>query len=173
MSAERRRPIIGLTPDHGQTFSRPGRPPLPRYELKRAYPDAIVRAGTAHASAVGGRTYFVTDGERINTWEFLAKLAEIFDAPPIARRVSPTTAAVMASVMDGVWRFPPLARRYPPPISRYSLSLLTLTSTYTLAAAERDLGYVPKVALPTGLEKLRHWIDEIGGVDEYLRLVRS
>lgn len=45
MSAERKRPIIGLTPDHGLTFERPGRPSLPRYELKRAYPDAIVRAG--------------------------------------------------------------------------------------------------------------------------------
>jgi nucleoside-diphosphate-sugar epimerase len=135
--------------------------------------DAIVRAGAASASVVGGRVYFVTDGERIDTWEFMRKLAGIFDAPPIARRVSPTTAAVMASVMDGLWRFPPLARRYPPPISRYSLSLLTLTSTYTLAAAERDLGYTPTVDLPSGLEKLRDWIDEIGGVDEYLRLVRS
>ena len=45
MSAEPKRPIIGLTPDFGATFARPGRPSLDRYELKRSYPDAIVRAG--------------------------------------------------------------------------------------------------------------------------------
>jgi len=134
--------------------------------------DAIVRAGRADASVVGGKAYFVTDGERVDTWELLRKLAGIFGAPPISRRVSPRTAAVMAGLMDGLWRFPPLARRYPPPISRYSLSLLTLTSTYNLAAARRDLGYAPTVDLPTGLKQLRHWIDDIGGVEEYLRLVR-
>ncbi len=37
-----RRPNIGVTPDLGQTSSSP---PLPQYELKAAYADAVVRAG--------------------------------------------------------------------------------------------------------------------------------
>lgn len=39
------RPLIGITPDEGLTDPRPGRPALPRYELKRAYADAVLRAG--------------------------------------------------------------------------------------------------------------------------------
>jgi putative glutamine amidotransferase len=39
------RPIIGITPDVGMTSARPGRPPLPRYELKQAYADAVLAAG--------------------------------------------------------------------------------------------------------------------------------
>jgi putative glutamine amidotransferase len=39
------RPIIGVTPDVGETNSRPGRPALPRYELKQAYADAVLSAG--------------------------------------------------------------------------------------------------------------------------------
>jgi len=44
MSATRL-PIIGLTADLGETAARPGRPSLPRYELKQAYCDAVLAAG--------------------------------------------------------------------------------------------------------------------------------
>jgi len=40
-----KRPIIGLTPDIGMTQAKPGRPALPRYELKQAYCDAVLAAG--------------------------------------------------------------------------------------------------------------------------------
>src|SRR5438874_1447894 len=39
------RPVIGITPDVGETSARPGRPPMPRYELKQAYADAVLAAG--------------------------------------------------------------------------------------------------------------------------------
>lgn len=38
-------PLIGITVDEGLTQSAPGRPSLPRYELKQAYSDAVLRAG--------------------------------------------------------------------------------------------------------------------------------
>lgn len=40
-----RRPVIGLTPDVGETAARPGRPSVPRYELKQAYADIVLAAG--------------------------------------------------------------------------------------------------------------------------------
>ena len=39
------RPAIGITPDAGETTPRPGRPAIPRYELKRVYSDAVLAAG--------------------------------------------------------------------------------------------------------------------------------
>lgn len=39
------RPVIGITPDVGETSARPGRPPMPRYEVKQAYADAVLAAG--------------------------------------------------------------------------------------------------------------------------------
>jgi putative glutamine amidotransferase len=41
------RPLIGITPDEGLSPERPGRPAMPRYELKLAYPDAVLAAGGA------------------------------------------------------------------------------------------------------------------------------
>jgi putative glutamine amidotransferase len=44
--AERReRPVVGITPDAGQTSPGPGRPAIARYELKQAYADAVLAAG--------------------------------------------------------------------------------------------------------------------------------
>lgn len=45
MAARSPRPVVGLTPDLGESAPRPGRPALPRYELKTAYADAVLRAG--------------------------------------------------------------------------------------------------------------------------------
>src|SRR5258705_10352275 len=39
------RPVIGIPPGLGETSPRPGRPALPRYELKQAYADAVLAAG--------------------------------------------------------------------------------------------------------------------------------
>lgn len=39
------RPVIGITPDLGETTPGPARPALPRYDLKLAYPDAVLAAG--------------------------------------------------------------------------------------------------------------------------------
>jgi putative glutamine amidotransferase len=39
------RPVIGITPDAGETAARAGRPSLPLYTLKQAYADAVLAAG--------------------------------------------------------------------------------------------------------------------------------
>jgi putative glutamine amidotransferase len=39
------RPVIGITPDVGETSARAGRPSLPLYQLKQAYADAVLAAG--------------------------------------------------------------------------------------------------------------------------------
>ena len=39
------RPVIGITPDVGQSSARPGRPATAQYELKEAYADAVLAAG--------------------------------------------------------------------------------------------------------------------------------
>ncbi len=39
------KPVIGITPDVGESAARPARPSVPRYELKVAYADAVLAAG--------------------------------------------------------------------------------------------------------------------------------
>jgi nucleoside-diphosphate-sugar epimerase len=132
--------------------------------------DAIVAATTA--PAVGGRVYFVADDEPVDVWAFLHRLAAHFGAPPITRRVSPDRVRPLVHVVDALWRFPPVARWRAPPLSRYALALLTRTSTFDVTAARRDLDFLSRVDLTTGLQRLTTWIEQSGGVGHFVRDVR-
>ncbi|MDH2387918.1 NAD-dependent epimerase/dehydratase family protein [Streptomyces sp. HNM0663] len=127
--------------------------------------DASVRA--ARADGVGGRAYFVTDGEPVEVWSMLALLARRFGGTPPTRKVPRGLLRALAFTADTVWKAPPLARRSSPPLSRYSLALLTRSATYDTSAACRDLA-PPPVDHDTGMAELQAWIDSIGGVGAYI-----
>ncbi|MFE3329403.1 NAD-dependent epimerase/dehydratase family protein [Streptomyces sp. NPDC059176] len=130
---------------------------------------ASVRA--TRAEGVGGRAYFVADPEPVEVWSTLADLAERFGAAPPTKRVPLGLLHAAAFAADMLWKLPPLARRASPPLSRYSLALLTRSATYDTSAAQRDL-VAPEVDHHTGMVRLTEWIDSIGGVDEYIRKVK-
>jgi nucleoside-diphosphate-sugar epimerase len=125
----------------------------------------------ARSDAVGGRAYFVTDGRAIDVWAFADVVAETLGIPKVRRHVDPRILRAAASVIDGVWSLPPLAKRYPPPLSRYAVALLTLSGTYSTAAAARDFAYAPVVSHDEGLAELTAWVQKIGGVRELVRHV--
>jgi putative glutamine amidotransferase len=75
------RPVIGITPDVGETSARPGRPALPRYELKQAYADAVLAAGGLPVVL----PYSDDDGapqEAIELCDGLVITGGAFDIPP-------------------------------------------------------------------------------------------
>jgi len=128
----------------------------------------IAAARSAH---VGGKAYFVTDHEVVNVWHFVNELAERFRVPRMSGRVSPWMLGALVAVVDTIWKFPLLQDRVSPPISRYSASLLTRSSTYRIDAAKRDFGYKPRVSRTEGLRRLEDWVSSIGGVAAYVRHV--
>lgn len=130
---------------------------------------ASVRA--TRAEGVGGRAYFIADPEPVEVWSTLADLAARFGGTPPTKQVPLGLLRAAAFTADMLWKLPPLARRSSPPLSRYSLALLTRSATYDTSAARRDLA-APEVDHETGMARLTEWIDSIGGVDEYIRKVK-
>lgn len=122
----------------------------------------------ARSDRVGGKAYFVTDAERTDVWGLLRRLAEMFGGRSPSRSIPPGALEVLAGAVELVWRIPLLANNYPPPLSRYELTLLTKTSTYAIDAAERDFGYRPQVDRETGLTQLVEWIERVGGIEAYV-----
>lgn len=131
--------------------------------------DACAKA--ARADGVGGRAYFIADRKPVEVWSMLAVLAGRFGGKPPTRQVSHRLLRALAFTADTVWKLPPLARHSSPPLSRYTLALLTRSATYDTSAARRDLA-PPPVAHEVGMARLEAWIDSIGGVNEYIRRVQ-
>jgi nucleoside-diphosphate-sugar epimerase len=127
----------------------------------------------ARSDNVGGKAYFVTDAEKTDVWGLIGEVARLFEVTPPTRKVSPVVRDALVGAVEALWRIPYLAHRYSPPLSRYSVALLTRSSTYDTSAAERDFGYRPVVDQATGLRELKAWVEEIGGVDAYVRGVRT
>jgi len=89
----RNRPVVGLTPDMGETASRPGRPAQPRYELKQAYADAVLSAGGLPVVLPYGEDEAAD--EAVALCDALVVTGGAFDIPPDAygeaahRRIGP------------------------------------------------------------------------------------
>lgn len=129
--------------------------------------DNVVHAclGAAAADRVGGKAYFLADAERTDVWAFLAEVAGRLGYAPPSRTPDPRVLAAAVAVIETVWRVPAVARRRPPPLSRYVVALMTRSATYDTGAATRDFGYAPIIGREQGLELFLSWLDSEGGVE--------
>lgn len=109
--------------------------------------DNLLGTGTA-----AGKAYFISNAEPIANGEMIARLIEAAGEVPRIRQVSPSLAMALATAVEGVWRL--LRLRSDPPLSRFVVEHLATAHWYDLSAAERDLGYRPKVSIDQGLERL-------------------
>jgi nucleoside-diphosphate-sugar epimerase len=112
----------------------------------------------ADSPNVGGRPYFIADAERTSVWEFLGQvIAELGYAPPgpaLDRRL----VEALVAVIETLRRIPYLAEHWSPPLSRYTVAVMTRTGTYDTGAATRDFGYAPIVDRQTGMTALLDWM---------------
>jgi len=117
-----------------------------------------LRAG----SAIAGRSYFVTQGERIPLWEMINHLLAAAKMPPVERRISLPLAMAAAGLLEMTYRLSRQTRE--PPMTRFLARQLSTTHWFSIDAARRDLGYEPKVSIAEGLSRLERWLRDGAGV---------
>ena len=109
---------------------------------------------------MGGRAYFITDGERFDAMEWFRPLVEGLGHPFPRLRVP---GALMLRVATGL----ELAHRLGgpvPTITRRSIRNLTEGAHFSIARAGRELGYEPRFHredLSTLLPELRRYHDQL------------
>ncbi len=122
--------------------------------------DNIVEACVLAAQSpnVGGKPYFIADAERTNVWAFLAQVAAELGYPPPRRRLDPRLVEAIVGGIETLRRIPYLAEHWSPPLSRYTVAVMTRTGTYDTTAANRDFGYRPVIDRDTGMAALQEWL---------------
>jgi nucleoside-diphosphate-sugar epimerase len=114
--------------------------------------DAHLLAET-HIARCAGRAYFITNGEPVLLWDWIARLLAALDAPPLPRRRIPLrAAALLGACCEAAWRLLPL--RGEPPLTRFIAAELAKDHWFDIAAARRDLGYVPRISMAEGTAAL-------------------
>jgi len=112
----------------------------------------------ADSPNVGGKPYFIADAEQTSVWEFLGRvIAELGYAPP-APVLDRRLVGLLVAMIESLRRIPYLAERWSPPLSRYTVAVMTRTGTYDTAAATRDFGYKPVMDREAGMSALLEWV---------------
>ena len=107
----------------------------------------------APGAACAGRAYFISNGEPKPVREIVNALLAAVGAPPATRSLPFPAAYAIGAACEALWTVLPL--RGEPPLTRFLAEQLATTHWYDMAPATRDFGYVPRVTIAEGLERLR------------------
>lgn len=107
---------------------------------------------SAGSANVGGRAYFITNGEPVVLWDWINELLRGVGLPEIQKHVPLGTAYRLGGVLETLWRVLPLQGE--PPMTRFVAKELATDHWFKIDAARRDLGYTPRVTMAVGTAEL-------------------
>ena len=107
----------------------------------------------APGAACAGKAYFISNGEPWPMRDVLNGLLRAAGAPIVSKRLPFGVAYAVGVICEGLWSVLPLKGE--PPMTRFLAEQLSTSHWYSMAPATRDFGYVPKVTMAEGLERLR------------------
>jgi 2-alkyl-3-oxoalkanoate reductase len=103
-------------------------------------------------SPCAGRAYFLSQGAPVNCWAWIDELLSLAGLPPVRKSISFRAAWRLGSACEGVYAA--LRLRREPPMTRFLAAQLAKAHYFDIAAARRDLGYVPRVSTAEGMDRL-------------------
>jgi len=106
----------------------------------------------APGAACAGRAYFISNGEPRPVREIVNALLAAAGAPPVTKTLPFPLAYAIGAACEVAWTLLPLTGE--PPLTRFLAEQLATTHWYDMAPATRDFGYVPRVTIAQGLERL-------------------
>lgn len=106
----------------------------------------------APGAACAGKAYFISNGQPLEMEVLLNKLLAAAGAPAVHKRISFKTAYRIGAICEKAW--PWLRLPGEPPLTRFLAEQLCTPHWYSMAPAQRDFGYVPRVSIEEGLRRL-------------------
>lgn len=112
-----------------------------------------MQAGGAWAESIGGKAYFIGQGEPLTAPDLIARLLAAASTPEQALTVRglipPKLGLAAGTALEKIW---PLFRlRGEPPLTRFVAEELSLPHWFSLYRARNELGYQPFVSMADGL----------------------
>jgi len=126
--------------------------------------DALLLADEklAPGSPVGGSAYFITNGEPMGFWDFVGRVLERLRLPPIRGRVPFPIAYAVAAVYEAADTMRGGTLNSENGLSRFAIRYMCTHHYFSIARAQRDLGYVPAVSIADGIERTARHLEQIG-----------
>lgn len=112
----------------------------------------------APGSPVSGKVYFISQGEPKPLWNVVNDILEAGGLPAVNRSMSPRTAYLAGTVLEGLYRL--LRLQGEPRMTRFLAKELSTAHWFDLSAAQEDFGFSPQVTYNEGMKRLRVWLEK-------------
>ncbi len=110
---------------------------------------------STHKNAVG-KGFLVHDGEMTTFQKFCAEIAAALGAKAPRLHIPYAVAYAVAIVMELTWKI--LRLRSRPLLTTYTVKNLGSRLRFSIARAERELGWKPKISYREGLNRTLNWL---------------
>ncbi|PYE56555.1 NAD-dependent epimerase/dehydratase family protein [Deinococcus yavapaiensis] len=117
--------------------------------------EALVLCATRDAAI--GRTYNVTGGDVRELWPLLFALCDRLGLAKPKRRLSKRAAWNLGHTLE---RVAAATGGWEPPLTRYTVTVLSTSLTLDISAVRGELGYRPTVSVDEGLERYAQALEE-------------
>lgn len=107
------------------------------------------------SSACNGKKYNITNGEPIILRTLLEQIHQALDIPFHPRTFSYRGAYALAALCEAFANL--LWKEREPTLTRYSVGVMALGQTLDITAAQKELGYRPKIALHQAIHAYAEW----------------
>jgi len=115
--------------------------------------DALVSAGTLPDAACDD--FIITDGLRVTWREYIEAICRILGARPPKLSVPSGVAYPAAALAEAAWSL--VHAKNPPPITRYRISQVSRDYHFSIAKAQRVLGFQPRTNLEEAIGRTVEW----------------
>jgi nucleoside-diphosphate-sugar epimerase len=109
----------------------------------------------AESPGAAGQAYHLCSPGEITQREFFDFLSERLDLPRAGRRVPFGVAWTAATILEFLFRA--AGSKSPPPFTRRALLMISRPTLFSIAKAERELGWRPEIPVREGLEDALQW----------------
>jgi 2-alkyl-3-oxoalkanoate reductase len=127
----------------------------------------IENAAEAHLQALAklvphsptcGKAYFLSQGEPVNCWNWIAEILSLAGLDRPKRKLSFGAAWNVGRMLEGAHAL--FRIQAEPRMTRFLAAQLALSHYFDITAARRDLGYAPKISTTEGMRRLGAWLAE-------------
>ena len=107
--------------------------------------------------ALSGNIYFISQDQPIYCWEMINRILAAAGKSPVKRSIPAGLAYALGAVMEIIFYIMRLSGE--PQMTRFLARELSQSHYFDIKAAKKDLGYLPRVSIDEGFERLKLWLE--------------
>ncbi len=105
---------------------------------------------------LSGNIYFISQGDPVPLWDMINYILKAAGLAPVQRSMPRRIAWLIGCILEFAYRAFHISGE--PRMTRFLADELAKTHWFDISAAEKDLGYTPRVSIKEGLRRLESWL---------------